>query len=82
MTKSVMEKDVVHPIMPAMNAIMGLKDGIAEAAPVLRRWLDMTEVGQAVENPFSRIGHGEFLKTVQKVEWALQRYCPPWRTDN
>lgn len=73
---------MVHAFVPAMNTITGLKDDIAEAAPVLSGWLDVPEVGQAVEDPTSRIGDGVFLKTVKKVEWALQHSCPPWGTDN
>lgn len=82
MTELVMEKNMVHPFLPAMNAISGLKDDITEAAPVLFGWLDVPEVCQAVEYPAWQIVDGVFCKTVKKVEWALQHFCPPWTTDN
>lgn len=80
--ESMMEKDMLHPLMPAADTVMRIESCFTKAAPVRGRRVDMAEMGQTMENPFFMVGIREILETVQKVEGAFQNSCPPRRTDD
>ncbi|KAL8663958.1 MAG: hypothetical protein Q9168_008001, partial [Polycauliona sp. 1 TL-2023] len=82
MPESMMEKDVVHPVLPASDTVMRVEDCVTEAASVEGGWINMAKMGQAMENPFFVVGIREILEAVQEIEGAFQHSCPPGRTDD
>ncbi|KAL8875681.1 MAG: hypothetical protein Q9205_000933 [Flavoplaca limonia] len=80
--KSMMEKDMLHPLMPAADTVMRIESCFTEAAPVRGRRVDMAEMGQTMENPFFIVGIRETPETVQEIEGAFQNSRPPRRTDD
>ena len=64
MAKSMMDENVIHPLMPALNSILGFEDRFAEAA-LIRFWrVHGAEMGQAMNDPILVIGVCEVLEAV------------------
>ncbi|KAL8944251.1 MAG: hypothetical protein Q9216_000546 [Gyalolechia sp. 2 TL-2023] len=45
MAKSMMEKDMIHSLMPALLPVVRLEDRFAEAAPIQPWWIHVAEMG-------------------------------------
>lgn len=68
MAKPMMKKDVIHPVLPAQDAIVGLKCCLTEAALVQFWWVYFIEMRQTMKNPFLVIRICEILEAKQEVE--------------
>lgn len=70
-TKPMMKEDMVHSILPALDAVMGLEDYITEATPIRSRGANVAEMGQAMEDPFFVARVCEILEAEEEVERTL-----------
>ena len=64
MTEPMMERDMIHPFLPASNTVIGIESCFTKAASIGGWWLHLAEMGQAMENPFPVVGNRKSVETV------------------
>lgn len=63
-TESMVEKNMVHPFLPACYTVMSVESCFTKATSVGGWWPNMAEMGQTVQNPFSVVGIRKMLETI------------------
>ncbi|KAL8998880.1 MAG: hypothetical protein Q9188_006006 [Gyalolechia gomerana] len=64
---SMMERDMVHSLVPALDPVVRRKDLFAEAALVQSWRIHVAEMCQTVEDPFPVVGSRKILETGGKI---------------